>query len=51
MGRYLRDGTREDGSFRMSLPGDDRNLAQMCGISTFSEHTLIDVARGDQGRT
>lgn len=44
MGRYLRDGTREDGSFRMSLPGDDSNLAQMCGISTFSEHTLIDVA-------
>lgn len=44
MGRFLRDGCREDGSFRMSLPGDDRNLAQMCGISTFSEHTLIDVA-------
>lgn len=44
MGRYLRDGTREDGSFRLSLPGDDRNLAQMCGISTFFEHTLIDVA-------
>lgn len=44
MGRFLRDGTREDGSFRMSLPGDDRSLAQMCGISTFSEHTLIDVA-------
>lgn len=44
MGVYLRDGTREDGSFRMSLPGDSRDLAQMCGISTFSEHTLIDVA-------
>ncbi len=44
MGRYLRDGTREDGSYRLSLPGDDRNLAQMCGISTFSEHTLIDTA-------
>ena len=44
MGRFLRDGCREDGSFRMSLPGDDRNLAQMCGISTFSRHTLIDVA-------
>jgi len=44
MGRFLRDGCREDGSFRMSLVGDDRNLAQMCGISTFSEHTLIDVA-------
>ncbi len=44
MGRYLRDGTREDGSFRMSHPGHDHNIAQMCGISTFSEHTLIDVA-------
>lgn len=44
MGRFLRDGTREDGSFRLSLPGDDRNLAQMCGISTFSKHTVIDVA-------
>jgi len=44
MGRFLRDGCREDGSFRMSLPGDERSLAQMCGISTFSEHTLIDVA-------
>ena len=44
MGRYLRDGCREDGSFRMSLVGDERDLAQMCGISTFTEHTLIDVA-------
>jgi S-(hydroxymethyl)glutathione dehydrogenase/alcohol dehydrogenase len=44
MGRYLRDGTREDGSFRLSQPGHDHNIAQMCGISTFSEHTLIDVA-------
>ena len=44
MGRFLRDGCRADGSFRMSLPGDDRTLAQMCGISTFSRHTLIDVA-------
>ena len=42
MGRFLRDGTREDGSFRMRLDG--RNLAQMCGISTFSRHTLIDTA-------
>lgn len=44
MGRYLRDGTREDGSFRLSQPGQDHNIAQMCGISTFTEHTLIDVA-------
>lgn len=44
MGRFLRDGCREDGSFRLSLPGDSRNLAQMCGLATFSEHTLIDVA-------
>ena len=44
MGKYLRDGCRADGSFRMSLPGDPRPLAQMCGLATFSEHTLIDVA-------
>lgn len=44
MGRFLRDGCREDGSFRMALANDDRTLAQMCGISTFSRHTLIDVA-------
>ncbi len=44
MGRFLRDGCREDGSFRMSLADDSRTLAQMCGISTFSRHTLIDVA-------
>lgn len=58
MGRYLRDGCREDGSFRMSLVDSDTALvdtsaaladergplAQMCGISTFSRHTLIDVA-------
>ena len=44
MGRFLRTGSREDGSYRLSLPNDDRILAQMCGISTFSRHTLIDVA-------
>ena len=44
MGRFLRDGCREDGTFRMSLAGDGRSVAQMCGLSTFSEHTLIDVA-------
>lgn len=43
MGRYLRDGTREDGSFRMSLPGHG-DIAQMLGISTFCEYTLVDTA-------
>lgn len=42
MGRFLRDGTREDGSYRLRLDG--QHLAQMCGISTFSRHTLIDTA-------
>ncbi len=44
MGRYLRDGTRADGSYRLSRPGHDYNVAQMLGISTFCETTLIDVA-------
>ena len=42
MGRYLRDGTRADGSYRLKLDGED--TAQMCGLSTFSRHTLVDVA-------
>ncbi len=44
MGRYLRDGTREDGSFRLSHPGHDHDIAQMCGLSTFCETTLVDTA-------
>lgn len=42
MGQWLLVGTRPDGSFRLSLDG--RDVAQMCGISTFCEYTLIDVA-------
>jgi len=42
MGRFLRDGTRSDGSYRISLDGEP--AAQMCGLSTFSRHTLVDVA-------
>lgn len=42
MGQYLIQGCRPDGSFRLTLDGE--NVAQMCGISTFCEHTLVDVA-------
>ena len=42
MGRFLRDGTRSDGSYRMWLDGQP--VAQMCGLATFSRHTLVDVA-------
>ena len=42
MGAFLLMGTREDGTYRMSHEG--QNVAQMCGISTFCEHTLVDVA-------
>ncbi|MDH3300568.1 MAG: NDMA-dependent alcohol dehydrogenase [Acidimicrobiia bacterium] len=42
MGRFLRDGTRSDGSYRMWLDGEP--AAQMCGLATFSRHTLVDVA-------
>ncbi|MDH3293798.1 MAG: NDMA-dependent alcohol dehydrogenase [Acidimicrobiia bacterium] len=42
MGRFLRDGTRSDGSYRVWLDGEP--AAQMCGLATFSRHTLVDVA-------
>lgn len=42
LGATLLTGSRPDGSFRMRLDG--RDVGQMCGISTFAEHTLIDVA-------
>jgi len=42
MGRFLRDGTRSDGSYRLHLDG--RPVAQMCGLATFSRHVLVDVA-------
>ena len=42
LGMFLVSGTRTDGSFRMSHNGSP--VAQMCGISTFSEHTVIDVS-------
>jgi S-(hydroxymethyl)glutathione dehydrogenase/alcohol dehydrogenase len=41
-GADLMTGCRPDGSFRMHLDG--KPIAQMAGISTFCEHTLIDVA-------
>ena len=42
MGQYHQQGSRPDGSFRLSLDGV--GVGQMCSISTFCEHTLIDVA-------
>ena len=42
MGRFLREGTRSDGTCRLSLDG--RPAAQTCGLGTFSRHTLVDVA-------
>ena len=42
LGATLLSGSRPDGSFRMSLDGQP--VGQMCGISTFAEHSLIDVA-------
>jgi S-(hydroxymethyl)glutathione dehydrogenase/alcohol dehydrogenase len=42
MGANLLTGCRMDGSFRMSIGG--KPIGQLCGISTFCEHTLIDVA-------
>jgi len=41
LGALLLAGTRQDGSFRMSLDGQP--VAQMCGISTFAEHTVVSV--------
>lgn len=42
LGQYLLLGCRPDGSFRLSLDGQE--VGQMCGISTFCEYTLVDVA-------
>ena len=43
MGQFLLAGTRVDGSYRMRTTAGE-NIAQMCGISTFCEHTVVDVA-------
>ncbi len=42
LGATLLVGSRADGSFRMTLDGQP--VGQMCGISTFAEHSLVDVA-------
>jgi S-(hydroxymethyl)glutathione dehydrogenase/alcohol dehydrogenase len=42
MGAILLTGGRADGSYRMHLEGED--LGQMCGISTFCERSVVDVA-------
>jgi NDMA-dependent alcohol dehydrogenase len=42
MGAILLAGTRADGSYRAKVSGED--LGQMCGISTFCERTVVDVA-------
>lgn len=42
LGAFLLAGSRPDGTFRMSSGG--RPVAQMCGISTFCEYTLVDVS-------
>jgi len=42
LGATLLTGCRADGSFRMSLDG--KPVGQMCGISTFAEHTVVSVA-------
>jgi NDMA-dependent alcohol dehydrogenase len=41
LGATLLMGCRADGSFRMHLDGQP--VGQMCGISTFSEYTLVSV--------
>lgn len=41
LGATLLTGSRPDGSFRMTLDGQP--VGQMCGISTFAEHSLISV--------
>ena len=41
LGALLLAGTRQDGSCRLSLDGQP--VAQMCGISTFAEHTVVSV--------
>ena len=42
LGATLLMGNRQDGSYRMRLDGED--VGQMCGISTFTEHTVVDVS-------
>ncbi|MFT7600373.1 MAG: NDMA-dependent alcohol dehydrogenase [Acidimicrobiales bacterium] len=42
LGATLLTGSRADGSFRLSHDG--KPVGQMCGISTFCEHSLVDVA-------
>jgi NDMA-dependent alcohol dehydrogenase len=41
LGAMLLMGCRQDGSYRMTLDGQP--VGQMCGISTFSEYTLVSV--------
>ncbi|MEM8924632.1 MAG: NDMA-dependent alcohol dehydrogenase [Actinomycetota bacterium] len=41
LGATLLVGSRADGSFRAKTGGDD--MAQMCGISTFCEETVVSV--------
>ena len=41
LGAFILAGTRTDGSFRGKVDG--AGAGQMCGISTFCEHTLIDA--------
>ncbi len=41
LGANLLNGCRPDGSYRMSLDGQP--VGQMCGISTFSEYTIVSV--------
>ena len=42
MGANTMNGCRPDGTFRLSMDGQP--VAQMAGISTFCEYTLVDVA-------
>lgn len=41
LGATILAGTRADGTFRMTLDGQP--VGQMCGISTFAEHTVVSV--------
>ena len=42
LGANLLNGSRDDGTFRMSLDG--KPVGQMLGISTFAEHSVVAVA-------
>jgi NDMA-dependent alcohol dehydrogenase len=42
LGATIEVGSRPDGTFRASIDGD--TVAQMAGLSTFCEHTVIDVS-------